>query len=137
MKMDIKPFWLTNLIFVLFLISCDKGEFPQLEYSRLETRTPEIIAQGGVRFSAQILSLADDDTITDHGFVWIRLLEPQININTTEKISLGKYDGGASFEALVETGFNQGETYTVRAFLQSEKYTFLGNPISFVSLGSK
>lgn len=136
MKQNLNHFILTSFSLVLFFSSCDKNEFPNLDYSRLETNKPEAIAKGGVKFSATVLSL-NSDTIIDHGFIWTKLLAAPININSSEKISLGKYEGTSRFEATMEAGFEEGETYTVRAFLQSSNFIFLGNPISFISLGSK
>jgi IPT/TIG domain len=136
MKRNLNHFILTASSLVLFFSSCDNNEFPNLNYSRLETNMPEAIAQGGVKFSATVLSLSSD-TIVDHGFIWTKLLAAPININSSEKISLGKYEGTSRFEATMEAGFEEGETYTVRAFLQSSNFIFLGNPLSFKSLGSK
>jgi IPT/TIG domain len=136
MKVNFNSLKFIRFGIALFFISCDKNELTNLDYSRLETKIPEVIAQGGVRFSAIVLSLTND-TVTNHGFVWAKSEVPPFDLNIPEKISLGKYNGAGSFDAVMQAGFEPGETYTVRAFLQSENFTFLGNPLSFVSLGSK
>jgi hypothetical protein len=74
--------------------------------------------------------------ILDHGFVYTI----EKNAGKEEyynKISLGSFSGTGSFSAAIERNLQAGNQYVVKAFVKTKDRMVYGNPITFISKGSK
>lgn len=121
------------MIAIFLLVTCDNYEFPKSPYPRIETLPVVNISKTGVTFQANITQQGKLPII-NHGFVWGHTENP--TINSQDKIQLGSTSKTGNFEATVQSGLSDGETYYVRAFVATADYFVYGENESFVSKGS-
>lgn len=131
LKTIIKIFTISITLFSL--VTCDNYEFPKSPYPRIETLPVVNISKTGVTFQANITQHGKLP-IVNHGFVWGHTENP--TINSQDKVQLGTTSKLGNFEATVQSGLSEGETYYVRAFIATNEYFVYGESESFVSKGS-
>ncbi|MBX2957051.1 MAG: IPT/TIG domain-containing protein [Cyclobacteriaceae bacterium] len=122
-----------TFVCILLLIKCDNYEFPKSPYPKIETLPVVNISKTGVTFQANITQQGKLP-IVSHGFVWSNIENP--TINSQDKVQLGPTSKLGNFEATVQSGLTEGETYYVRAFIATAEYFVYGENESFVSKGS-
>jgi hypothetical protein len=120
-------------IAVFSLVKCDKYEFPESPYPRIETLPVVDVSETGATFKARITQLGQKK-ITDHGFIWG--LHKNLRLYNEDKVQLGPVQGTGEFTADVRSGLHIGETYFVRPFAVTEDYVVYGEYVSFTSEGS-
>jgi hypothetical protein len=122
---------ITIYIFLVFLVTigCEKeAKLTPKFYPFITTKPVTDIDSTGATFNAEILDKGKD-TITDYGF-------KLIDGNNNFQISLAKIAGTENLKLRVNADLADGKTYTVRAYVKTDKYIVLGNIVSFTSLGS-
>jgi hypothetical protein len=115
----------------LFFPGCE-DEGVKRDYPRVRTLEVTNITAEGARFEAEIFEPGSGE-INDHGFVWS---VGQPNIQNSNKVSLGEFNGTGRYMADIRSTLNDGFTYKVCAFVRSGDYTVYGIPVEFTSLGS-
>lgn len=115
------------------IVTCNKYEFPQTPYPRLETIEVTDISQTGATFRAHLTDFGSQ-AIVDHGFIW-SLSENFIQEN--DKIQLGEISGSSEFNGEINHGLYKDNTYFVKSYVTTSTYQVFGNVVAFVSKGSK
>ena len=121
------------LIFVLFN-SC-KDEDGSKGFPGVTTSSILDITEDGVVVFADIQENGVFE-ILDHGFVY-NMEENAGKEEDYNRISLGSFSGNNSFSATIERNLRAGNHYVVKAFVKTKDRMVYGNPITFVSKGSK
>jgi hypothetical protein len=116
--------------FLLFLVKCDRYEFPQSPYPKITTLPVTNISETGVTFHASINRLASVPII-NHGFVWGT--DEEATVSSEYRLQLGPVSAIGEFEADISAGLDKDRTYFVRAFVATSDYYVYGDPVSFVS----
>lgn len=128
---SISAFILITIFTLLF--SCIKEEkiiphdYPYLVLNQIST-----VNETGVTLTAEIISLGSD-SIIDFGFVWSTGEQPTIE---DFRQSISRNPSIGAYEAEITNCINNGDTYFIRPYLLSSKYTVYGNALSFKGLGS-
>ncbi len=118
------------VVALTLLKSCQKDEFihPVIHTGEVSGITSE-----GARFHGRII-MHSDVKVLDHGFVWGKTKDPEINHAYT--MSQGE-PVSADFSLDVHSTLQENQTYYVRAFAMNESFIWYGRQVSFFSLGSK
>ncbi|MEN6454820.1 MAG: IPT/TIG domain-containing protein [Prolixibacteraceae bacterium] len=122
-----------SLLFLLTWIACRKEDEAR-DFPELTTSSDLMITNDGVIFSARI-EMHGGSTIIDHGAVFF--LKEDESAGDYNRISLGKFPGGNSFTVNIDRNLQEGKDYGAKAYLQTEVKTVYGNPVYFVSKGSR
>lgn len=126
----------TVFYFIFFLlITCAEEEntLSDRAYPRIRTFKVEGITENGATASGEVL--LSNGNILDHGFIWSVGSRP--SFERSQKISLGPFNGVGKFTANIERSLAEGVKYYVAAYVVTQDYKVIGDPVSFVSLGSK
>ncbi len=124
---------LITILFSITLMGCKKeAELIPKNYPYVLTLTPEV-TNDGVHLTADVLNIGSD-TILGHGFQWSAGSYPskivsEIMLNQETKEGLYEYD--------VVGGLIKGNTYSVRAIIETKDYRVYGTSVSFVCTGTK
>lgn len=118
-------------IILLLLYSCE-DEPVKRDYPRVSTLEVSNITEAGATFNAEVIDEGNVE-IDDHGFFWSTLM---ISPASSEKVSLGAFDGTGDFSADITTTLEEGVVYIVSAYLKAGEYTVFGEEMKFTSLGS-
>jgi hypothetical protein len=91
------------------------------------------VSEEGATFYADLKDLGETN-ITRHGFIWIHedgsegpFFEREIEVD-------GVAESGI-YSANINTGLEAGQTYEVKAFVETASYTVFGNTVSLYSMG--
>jgi hypothetical protein len=103
-------------------------------YPKVSTENVNNISADGATFIAEITESGNAE-ISEHGFVWST--SPTPNLDYSNRIFLGPFNGTGEFTADINTTFIEGKSYYISAFVKSGDYTVYGNIVTFTSLGSK
>lgn len=122
--------FLFPLLLLLAFCTDERNVFDGLPY--LRTTITNISVQGAT-FNAAILNSTSG--ITDRGFVWSSGIN--INYEGSERKSVGAGDGTSSFSTLIEFGLSKNTFYTVASYIVAGGVKIYGEPVTFISLGSK
>lgn len=124
------------LLFAVAILSftCSDDEVTPRSYPRVLTSGVSEITSDGASFKSDITFLNKDQEIIDHGFIWGT---GSLSYSQSERISLGPATNTGSFSTRVERSMTENLEYNVCAYLKTATKTILGNPVSFISLGSK
>ena len=118
------------------LVSCEKEQelFPR-EYPRLKTLPVTNITSGGATLNAEF-QLRGDIQINNYGFVWFLHQNAFPTLENANQIVVSENIVSDNFSISIGSGFAEGETYDLRAFVQVNDHVVYGEKISFRSLGS-
>jgi len=116
---------------IFFLVGCQNYEFPQPPYSKVETLDVTNLSSGGVTFRGNFIRLGDTADIIDHGFVWGLGEHVTQEGNSEGTLDLGSASFNGEFQGNVASGFQNGTTYYVKAFVVTNAYKVYGAPVAF------
>jgi hypothetical protein len=117
---------------LLFLSNCEKdAEVQPKDYPYVITYLPSVNIEGA-EFSADITNIGNYP-ILKYGFVWSAESNPTIQDNS---ILFNKNVNKGIYSCNVNSGLANGQTYSVRAYILTDKYEVYGNEKSFSSQGS-
>jgi uncharacterized protein (TIGR02145 family) len=123
--------WFLTLLAIVVFTTCIKDpQLPEMEYPVLLAREVTDINVDGATLYADVINGADK--IIEFGFVWGLNKSPSLKDQII--ILNGKV---ANFTFRITTGMRENETYYVRAFSKTSKFTVFSNEISFKSQGSE
>lgn len=121
-------------VIAFVLATCTQEEITSRSYPRIRTLPVNNITPEGATFHGEITFVTSAEII-DHGFIWSTSSNP---IETTSEIvSLGTRQGKGHFETPVDRVMAEDEKYYVKAFVQTKDHLVYGEPVPFISLGSK
>lgn len=125
------------IIFVLvsifiFLLSCNEENPIERGYPKVITENPTNITEEGVVFNGNINNYENLDII-EYGFLWD--FRSALSNFIDKKVLVNNFNGG-KFSAIINSTLIKDQTYFVRAYAKTDKYTIYGNKISFKSQGS-
>lgn len=125
------------ILFVLALLitRCAKEKITPRDYPRLYTLKVTNVSDTGAVFNAKII-YRGDFKVLDYGFVWSDA-NHNPTIGSSDKAVYSKNIQASHFSSDISTTLKEGETYAVRAFVQTKDYLVYGDKITFLSLGSK
>lgn len=121
------------LAFILLFVTCDNYEFPESAYPRIETLPVTGVSGKTLTFKANVVQ-PGKRPIINHGFIWGTT--ESLSLALDEKVELGSLSGKNSFEVNLTSGFYEGETYFVKAFVATDDYLVYGKSVAFTSQGS-
>ena len=124
----------TACIFLLLsFIGCsEEKEYPH-KFPIILTEEVTDINSDGARFSARIQNL-DDFKINSYGFVWGQSDNPTL---ASSKLSLSSDFKEGRFTEVIQNDLEEGKTYFVRGFIQTDKVIVYGDTKAFTSKGSR
>lgn len=133
--MNFKKFFFSffYFCFAIAFISCQKDIESTREYPRVEVVAINDIEESGVTFMANVFE-EGSSKIIEHGFVWGQDVI-NLNIEKSERIKLGSFEGLGTFEANATFGLEKDKDYYVKAFVRTQSHTVYSLPKSFNSLG--
>ncbi|MEL7585478.1 MAG: IPT/TIG domain-containing protein [Prolixibacteraceae bacterium] len=120
------------IVFLLLWIACREDEsrgFPEIS-----TSPDPVITDESVLVSAEVSS-HEGVQIIDYGVVFIQ--EDLASGDDYNRISLGSFPGGNWFSVSIDRNMQKGKTYIAKPYVQTADFLVYGNPVSFVSMGSK
>jgi len=126
-KTIIKTFTVSIALFLL--ATCNTYKFPQSPYPQIETFPVVNISKTGATFQANVTRLGAEEIIS-YGFIWGLDKNLYSKVNT---IPVGTAPSLGNFEADAKSGFSEGKTYFVKAFVATADYFVYGETVSFTS----
>ncbi|MBV6641709.1 MAG: hypothetical protein KI791_13380 [Cyclobacteriaceae bacterium] len=125
------------IIFSIFS-SCDDQEMvvTSRDFPRLETLTISENTIKGARFNARFRYRGDFE-ILNYGFIWNETPYPTLRTPSTDNYIVNENIQAETYSVFISEGLIAGETYYVRAFVQTSDYTIYGINQTFKSKGSE
>ena len=127
---------LRNILFISLLgllVTCEEDEITSRNYPRLNTLAVSEISSEGAKFNAEIIFRGDFEVL-NYGFVWSELNNPTIEDN--DRVIYSENIQSEIFSERIETTLKEGESYYVRAFVETDEFIVYGENVSFLSSGS-
>lgn len=120
------------ILLALSVLSCQDPAPSAQDFPILLTLEPSNIDETGATFRGEVLREGLLET-NSYGFVWGKL---RPTLESASITSLGKSPSKGIFEARVDSGILNGETYYIRAFASFPDKNVYGDVISMVGGGS-
>ncbi len=89
------------------------------------------VSTTGALFQARVVIADPSDPIVQHGFEWFTLKDE----GNVDKVYLGSLSVSGRFESAVSYGFDPDNTYQMRPFVITQKYTVYGEGVTFKGAG--
>ncbi len=123
------------LCIILITYSCEKDESSLDKFTLVSEVKVSNISKKGVLFKSQLNSLKNEK-ISDYGFLWSEY--EYLTLGNAEKKSLGHSNPPKKeFSFLLDHSLKANTIYHVSAYVIAGDKRVIGNPITFISLGSK
>jgi len=124
-------------ITLLAFASCkEKFEIEKQDFPIITTNEVEIISDTGIVVTATI-DQQGNNQIIEYGFLWDQSEYFLLSSSGISHISTKAIVEGNNFEANINYGLKNEQTYFIRAYCKTENDTIYGNIVNFKSKGSK
>jgi len=131
MKLVLQIILLMSLLWLL--VKCDGDEVTSRNYPRIKTLPVTEINSEGARFRAEIIFRGNFEII-EYGFVWGQSQNP--TKENSDRVIYSENIQSTNFSKTIETTLKEGNSYFVRAFVETNNFTVYGENVAFTSLGS-
>lgn len=119
-------------IIAIATAACSEWELPH-SYPVILTEEVTQINGDGADFTAQVVGLGTDATVTRYGFVWGNSPIPTVN---SSHVAFSDDLQKGFFTRRIQSDLVDNTEYYVRAFVQTSAQTIYGNSVNFISQGS-
>lgn len=122
-----------SLLMILLSGCQEEEELAVRSYPRLQTLPVSGNSNEGATFNADFL-LRGEAEILAYGFVWDKKKLP--TITESDRVIFQDQAEDSGFSTDIRSTLQEGEKYTVRAFVKTPEYLVYGQKVSFTSGGS-